>query len=441
MELVKTEIKKLDGCKMKLNIEVDKKLVEKNYEEAAKELQKETELTGFRKGFVPLEIIKKRFSETLREKTINKIINETLHKILEEKNINYIANTLKIEKLDFKEDKNMVYELNLEVEPEVKLKSYKGLKLKKEIRQVTQKDIDKVLQELKQNNAKLIISEKTNITKEDINSDSKTFCVVNYKIFLEDKELKNFESKNILIDLSKDNLPLGFKEGLVGMSKGEKKTIKVEFLSNFPQVELMGKQVNMEVELIEIKEKQLPEINDDFVKNLGYKNKEELISAIKQSLRTEFDNETNEKLKKQIYEILLKENNLVLPETEVKQHYQEILDYIKQEHLSRGGKEEEFKLKEEQQKNLLKKAEDEIKLKYILKKIIKEEKIEITKELIEKEKGKYLALYPTKEKEINDYFEKNFDTIASNILEEKIFELIISNAKIKEVDITEEQKN
>ncbi|MFN3550331.1 MAG: trigger factor [Endomicrobiia bacterium] len=437
MELVKTEIKKIDDCKMKLKIEVDKKLIDKNYEETCKEIQKEAEIPGFRKGSVPLEIIKKRFSETLREKTINKIINETLPKILEEKNINYIANTLKIEKLDFKEDKNMVYEVVLEVEPEVKLKSYKGLKLKKEIRQVTQKDIDKVLNELKEHNAKLVVSEKTNITKEDVNPQSKIFCIVNYKIFSDNKELKNFEGKNVLIDLSKDTLPKGFKEGLIGMSKGEKKILKVEFPVNFPQGELMGKQVDMEVELIGIKEKELPEINDDFAKDLGYKNKEDLISSIKQSLKSELDKETNEKLKKQIYEILIREHNFVLPEIEVKQHYQEIVNSIKQDYLSRGGKEEDFKLNEEQNKNLLKKAEDEIKLKYILKKIIKEEKIELTEELIEKEKGKYLSLYPTKEKEINDYFEKNFYTIASNILEEKIFELIISNAKIKEVDITE----
>ena len=71
-----------------------------------------------------------------------------------------------------------------------------------------------------------------------------------------------------------------------------------------------------------------------------------------------------------------------------------------------------------------------------MKKIIQEEKIEITKELLEKEKGKLLALYPGREKEIDEYFEKNFDTIASNILEEKLLDVIISSAKIKEVDVT-----
>lgn len=437
MEFVKTEIKKLDGCKMKLKIEADKKLIEKYQDECCKEIQKEAEIPGFRKGSVPVEIIKKRFSEVLKDKTINKIINETLPKILEENNINYLPNTLKIEKLDLSEDKHIVYELILETEPEVKLKPYKGLKLKKEVRQVTQKDIDKAIQELKEYNAKLIVSEKTSISEEDIKPETKTFCVVNYKIFSDGKELKNLEGKNILINLSQENFPKGFKEGLVGISKGEKKIIKVEFLPNFPQPELMGKQVDMEVELLEIKEKKLPDINDDFAKDLGYKNQEDLISAIKQSLKVEFEKETNEKLKKQIYELLIQEHNFVLPETEVKQHYQEIIDSIKQNYISRGGKEEDFKLTEEQNKNLLKKAENEIKLKYILKKIIKEEKIEITKELLDKEKGKYLALYPTKEKEINDYFEKNADTIASNILEEKIFELITSNAKIKEVDITQ----
>jgi trigger factor len=179
--------------------------------------------------------------------------------------------------------------------------------------------------------------------------------------------------------------------------------------------------------------KQLPPVYNEFAKDLGYKDLDELISDIKQHLQAEFDRETEQKLRNQIYEILLKEHNFAVPESEVEERYNELLESLKREYARYN---QELKLTEEQQKQLKRKSEEEIRLKYILKKILETENIQLTKELLEKERGKLLSMYPGREKEVNEYFEKNFSLIASNILEDKIFELIISNAKIKEVDAT-----
>ena len=433
MKQINTEIIKLSACKLKLKISVENQLVEQIRQKCYLELQKEISLPGFRKGSVPIEIINKQFPELVKERLSKDIVQEVLPQVLNENKINFIADTIKILSFNFAQNNDCVFEIELEVEPEVRLKSYKGLKLVKEIKKVSQTDIDKTIQQLKEHNAKLVPSTKEKIELQDITSTSNTFCIINYKLFIDGKELKNYEGKNVLINLSTDTLPKGLKEGLVGMSRGEKKKIDVEFPVNIPNTDLMGKQALMEVELVEIKEKQLPEFNTDFAKDLGYKDIDDLISDIKQHLQSEFDKETEQKLKNQIYETLLKEHNFVVPEREVEQRYNELVESLKEEY-SRYN--QEFKLTEEQQKQLKKKSEDEVRLKYILKKILETENIQLTKELVEKERGKLLSMYPGREKEVNEYFEKNFNIIASNILENKIFELIISNAKIKEVDVT-----
>jgi trigger factor len=433
MKQINTEITKLSACKLKLKISVENQLVEQIRQKCYLELQKEISLPGFRKGSVPIEIINKQFPELVKERLSKDIVQEVLPQVLNENKINYIPDTLKILSFNFAQNNDCVFEIELEVEPEVRLKSYKGLKLVKEIKKVSQTDIDKTIQQLKEHNAKLVPSTKEKIELQDTTSTSNTFCIINYKIFIDGKELKNYEGKNVLINLSTETLPKGLKEGLVGMSRGEKKNIDVEFPVNIPNTDLMGKQAVMEVELVEIKEKQLPEFNTDFAKDLGYKDIDDLIYDIKQHLQSEFDKETEQKLKNQIYETLLKEHNFVVPESEVEQRYNELVESLKEEY-SRYN--QEFKLTEEQQKQLKKKSEDEVRLKYILKKILETENIQLTKELVEKERGKLLSMYPGREKEVNEYFEKNFNIIASNILENKIFELIISNAKIKEVDVT-----
>lgn len=433
MKQINTEIIKLSACKLKLKISVENQLVEQIRQKCYLELQKEIILPGFRKGSVPIEIINKQFPELVKERLSKDIVQEVLPQVLNENKINFIADTIKILSFNFAQNNDCVFEIELEVEPEVRLKSYKGLKLVKEIKKVSQTDIDKTIQQLKEHNAKLVPSTKEKIELQDTTSTSNTFCIINYKIFIDGKELKNYEGKNVLINLSTETLPKGLKEGLVGMSRGEKKNIDVEFPVNIPNTDLMGKQAVMEVELVEIKEKQLPEFNTDFAKDLGYKDIDDLISDIKQHLQSEFDKETEQKLKNQIYETLLKEHNFVVPESEVEQRYNELVESLKEEY-SRYN--QEFKLTEEQQKQLKKKSEDEVRLKYILKKILETENIQLTKELVEKERGKLLSMSPGREKEVNEYFEKNFNIIASNILENKIFELIISNAKIKEVDVT-----
>jgi trigger factor len=433
MKQINTEITKLSPCKLKLKIFVENQLVEQIRQKCLLDLQKEIQMPGFRKGTVPIELINKQFPDLVNERLFKKIIQEILPQVFNEHKINYIPNTLEILSFNLTQNNDCIFEIEVEVEPEVKLKSYKGLKLVKEVKKVSQADIDKTIQELQERNAKLVPSKKEKIESQDITPTSNIFCVINYKIFIDGKELKNYEGKNVLINLSLDTLPKGLKEGLVGMSRGEKKNIDVEFPVNIPNTDLMGKQSLMEVELVEIKEKQLPTVDNEFAKDLGYKDLDELISDIKQHLQAEFDRETEQKLRNQIYEILLKEHNFAVPESEVEERYNELLESLKREYARYN---QELKLTEEQQKQLKRKSEEEIRLKYILKKILETENIQLTKELLEKERGKLLSMYPGREKEVNEYFEKNFSLIASNILEDKIFELIISNAKIKEVDAT-----
>ena len=433
MKQITTEITKLSPCKLKLKIFVENQLVEQIRQKCLLDLQKEIQMPGFRKGTVPIELINKQFPDLVKEQLFKKIVQEILPQVFNEYKINYIPNTLKILSFNLTQNNDCIFEIEVEVEPEVKLKSYKGLKLVKEVKKVSQADIDKTIQELQERNAKLVPSKKEKIESQDITATSNIFCVINYKIFIDGKELKNYEGKNVLINLSLDTLPKGLKEGLVGMSRGEKKNIEVEFPVNIPDTNLMGKQGVMEVELVEIKEKQLPTVDNEFAKDLGYKDLDELISDIKQHIQAEFDRETEQKLRNQIYEILLKEHNFAVPESEVEERYNELLESLKREYARYN---QELKLTEEQQKQLKRKSEEEIRLKYILKKILETENIQLTKELLEKERGKLLSIYPGREKEVNEYFEKNFSLIASNILEDKIFELIISNAKIKEVDAT-----
>jgi trigger factor len=435
MENVSTEITKISPCRTKIKFVIDKTLVEKFSEEVYRDIQKNAVVSGFRKGTVPIEIIKSKYSDIAKEKIINKTISETLFPVLKEKNINFVEDTLEIKKLDFDLGKNCVYELELELEPEFKLKNYKGLKLKKEIREVSQKDIDAAVKDLLERNARLVVSTKEKILDSDIKETSTTFCVVEYKAFLDGKELKDLEGKNVLIDLSSNRLPVGLKEGLVGMTKNEQKKIKVTLPANFPNPELVSKEIDLDLKLVEIKEKQYPTLDTEFAKDLGYKDLDDLYNAIRESIQSEYELESLEKLKQQIYDQLVQEHNFEISKIELERYEKSLIESMKKTFISRGGKETEFNLSEEDKQKIRQKSLNELKLKYILKKIVQEEKIQVSQEELEKEKGKYKTLYPGRENEVEKYFNENINHIVSQMLENKILDLIKSTAKIKEVKI------
>ncbi|MFQ3675417.1 MAG: hypothetical protein SNJ64_02605, partial [Endomicrobiia bacterium] len=164
-------------------------------------------------------------------------------------------------------------------------------------------------------------------------------------------------------------------------------------------------------------------------------NLDELNTAIRQNIQAEYDLESENNLRQQIYAQLIKEHNFDLSQVELENYKKSLIESMKKTFVSRGGKEEQFSLTEEDKKKIHQKAVDELKLKYILKKIVQEEKIQVSKEEIEKEKGKYKTLYPGRENEIEKYFNENINQIVSQMLENKILDIIKTNSKIKEEEI------
>ncbi|MCX7911055.1 MAG: trigger factor family protein, partial [Endomicrobia bacterium] len=117
MKNITSEITKISQCKLKIKVTIDRQTIENLYNESCLEIQKNLQIPGFRKGCVPVEIIKKYFPDEIKQKLLDKTIQKTLPNVLEENKIKFIANSIKIEKIDLKENDTSYYEVILEVEP------------------------------------------------------------------------------------------------------------------------------------------------------------------------------------------------------------------------------------------------------------------------------------------------------------------------------------
>ena len=277
-------------------------------------------------------------------------------------------------------------------------------------------------------NAKLIVS-KTGEVKKD------SFVIVNYEGFCDGKPVEKIKAKEHMIDLGAENTLKGFKDGLKGAKKGEIKDIEIEYPKDYLNKELAGKKVVFKTTIEEVKEKELPELNDDFAKDMGLESLEELKKKIKESLESEETRRQNGEVEKQIIDHLLDKNKFDVPESIVLQQKKYLIkrmsDYMKSQ-----GANEEFIAKqvESSDKKYGEEAEKNVRLSYILNGICVDEKIEVSDKEMDDEKQKMLDSNPTRKEDVENYFKENKANIAASLKEEKIFKFLVDNAKISETE-------
>ena len=421
----KSKVVEKKPCSISMEVEIEPSQTDIELKLVYESIQQTAKVPGFRTGKVPMDMIKKNYSDVAREQLIESMIKKTVFSAMEKENFAPIDMPV-ITNLDYDFGKVLKYSFKAECQPEVKVKDYKDIKVKKEKYKVTDANINKNLDVLLDRNAKLIVS-KTGEVKKD------SFVIVNYEGFCDGKPVEKIKAKEHMIDLGAENTLKGFKDGLKGAKKGETKDIEIEYPKDYLNKELAGKKVVFKTTIEEVKEKELPELNDDFAKDMGLENLDDLKKKIKESLESEETRRQNGEVEKQIIEHLLDKNKFDVPQSIVLQQKKYLIkrmsDYMKSQ-----GANEEFIAKqvEASDKKYEEEAEKNVRLSYILNGVCVDEKIEVSDKELDEEKQKMLDSNPTRKEDVENYFKENKANIAASLKEEKIFKFLLDNAKISE---------
>ncbi|OGS22027.1 MAG: trigger factor, partial [Elusimicrobia bacterium RIFOXYA2_FULL_40_6] len=396
MENLKVTVKDLSAVKIQIDFEIPKEKVISETESAFQNIQKIAKVDGFRQGKAPMTMVRQKYEANAKERIAEDLIRDTLYPTLKEKNINPATNPV-IEKIDFNFEKPMTYSVTVEKHPEVTAKNYKGLKLKKETKKITEKDITKSIEELQKYNTRLV-ENTTGITKND------SCVMVDYTVWAGEVELKEMKAENQMIDLTHKNLLPGLAEGLTNSKPEDYREITTTLPENFPKKELANKEVVFKVTVKGIKDKQLPELNDDFAKEFGNTNLAELKTKIKDELEKEVKKLAEEKLEEEIVTTLIESNPMEIPESVMHEHAHYLGDVATQKLKHQGFTPE---LIEKQKESLHKKTHEEadrqIKLMYILGSIAKQEKITVTDDDLKLKKDELVKSNPGKESQLDKY--------------------------------------
>lgn len=425
--------------KKEFNVVIPSTLVSQKVDEYINKVRPTFNLNGFRKGQVPASVIKEKYGKSIMTDEADKVINDTIRKIVEEQKIK-LALPPKIDVKTFEEDKNIELTAALEIYPEVPEVDQSKIKVTKRDAQITAADIDESLTKL------LKFYRKWNAKEASYKAKNGDSVNIDYLGRIDKVEFEGGAAKGYQLELGSKSFIDDFEDQLVGKKAGDEVKVKVKFPKEYHKEEFAGKAAEFEVKINEVLTAEMPEINDEFIKNnFGLENKQKLEDAVKSQIEGNYKEIERNLFKKELFDFLNKKYDFELPEGLVEDQFNSIWAGVEQEIKSNPNK---FKNEKEQNKAKEKyreTAERMIRCGMILSDVAQKNKIDVTGEDLNKEIGKILARFPNQEKAVIDYYQKNpsaVQQLRGSIIEEKTIDLILSNPSLetKKVSLKELDK-
>ena len=420
---MKVTVENKKGLEKSIKVLVDKQTINLQLEDKFEEIKKDVVLKGFRPGKVPKEILKRQFGKAVYGEVIDKILKESTTKVLEDKKIKP-AGQPKIDLKTFGEGKDLEYTISVTELPKIDLKNFSQIKYDEYSVKIDPKETDKRIDQIAktQNNFK--------DAADDYKSKEGDLVVFDYKASVDGKDFKGNTGSNTQIVLGKDLFIKGFDKQLIGSKNKEERTVKVKLPENFPEKDIINKEAVFNCKITSVKKPEDVKINDDFAKNLGAKDLNNLKELISKQINDEFKNSLEIITKAKILEQIEKQKIDDLPENLIDQEVK---------NLSRSMKEEDIK---KNMKSLKDEASKRIKTSLILSAFGDEKKIQVSEQEMNSEVAKQMGMMPGQEKIVQEYYQKNpaaLDSLRGSIYEQKIINEIKNTAQPNKKEITKEQ--
>ena len=426
----------LSPCKKQLRIEIDAETVNAKFDAVAKDFRRHAHLPGFRPGKAPLANVMRSYGDKIGEEAKRTLMSDSYAKALKENELRPVIMP-EVEELQFGHGKPFQYLATLEVTPAFEMPEYIGIEVEKERRSVNDADIAKALDTLREQRVSYADMDRP-VVEDD-------FIVVNFTGTIDDKPITDLikvargltEQKNFWLHKTQNPLIPGTVEAIIGSSKGDKKTVTVTIPDDFVYEEIVGKEAKYEIEVVQVKEKSLPELDDKFAKGFGAESMDKLREGVENDLKNELEYSKKKSIRNQCVDKLLGAVNCDLPETIVNEATRAAVHNIVQQNHERGvGKEIIEENKDKIYANAKTDAEVRVKANYILSKIAEKEGIKVTDQELSRQVAAMATQQKVKPQKLAQQLKENgtIYQVQEEIMNAKVIDLLEEKAKVTEID-------
>jgi trigger factor len=430
---VNVTVETLAPCKKLLRVELDAQAVDAAFAEMTRDFQKQAVLPGFRPGKAPAQLVARKYESEITAEVKQKLITDAYRKAVEEQKLEVIG-APDVEEIQFGRGQALQFAATIETAPEFQLPEYKGLPVKRENRSVTDEDVARALDRLREQQVKFETVARPAQTGD--------ITVINYSGTTEGKPLTEFsptsrgltEQKGFWVEMKPDGFLPGFADQLLGAQAGDRRTVNVTFPADFAPKELAGRAAVYAVEVVEVKQKVLPALDDAFAKSLGAEGLEKLREGVRRDLENELKFKLDRDTRNQLVRELLARVQFDLPEGAVARETRNVVYDLVSANAKRGVSREII----EREKDAIYSAaagtaKERVKLDFLIQRIAEKEDIKVSQEEILRRVQTLAAMYQiSAEQFLKDLQKRNgLIEIYDQLAHEKVLEFLQNNAQVE----------
>ena len=270
------KVEELSSIKKKLSVEIPADKVQEEIDRAYRQIGKTARLKGFRKGKIPVPLLKRHFAPEMQEQVLDQLIKDGFVRAMAENRIQAVSSPEIVDLSGVEEGAAFTFEAHVEVKPEPVAKDYTGLKLEKEQLSLDPKVVDERLEEMRSARANIEVTSRKVAKKGD-------YAIIDFEGRVDDQPIEGGKGDDYQLELGSNSFIPGFEDNVVGMKREQVKEFEVAFPEEYGNKELAGKPAVFKVVLKELKEKVVPELDDDFAKEVGLESLDELKVKIEEN--------------------------------------------------------------------------------------------------------------------------------------------------------------
>jgi trigger factor len=437
MEVTQT---KAEGLSRTFEVKVTASELQAKLAERIEEIRPQMKLKGFRPGKVPAAHVRKMYGRDLMGELIDKLVNETNQKALEDSALRPAGQpAVKLEgdlEKVVKGEADLAYKMDIDVMPEFTPVDAASLKITRPVAEVSDEQIDESLKRIAEQNIKYEPRAKTAKAKDG------DAVIIDFVGKIDGVPFEGGSAEQQSVVLGSNRFIPGFEEQLVGVKTGEEKELNVTFPEDYQAANLAGKAAVFEVKVHEVRAPKTPELDEEFAKGLGLESLEQLRGLVKDQLTAEHANASRSKAKRDLLDKLDAAHSFDLPPGMVSQEFDQIWQQLQREmDAGRVDDEEKKKPEDELKAEYRKIAERRVRLGLVLAEIGRISDVRISEQEVNQALIREARQYPGQEREVIQFFQKNPAAMAqlrAPIYEDKVVDHILSVATVEETTVSRE---
>ena len=418
------------GLERRMTVELPNSEVDSEVSQRLKKAAQTVRLDGFRKGKVPMNVLRQRFGASVRSEVLGEVINRSYSEAIQQEKVKP-AGMPTIEPLDDQviDGEKFAYTAVFEVYPDVEIKDLSAVSVERAAAEVADKDVEEMIETLRK--------QHSTWNEVDRAAEDDDQVIIDFTGTLDGEEFEGGKGENTPLNLGSGQMIPGFESGILGMKKDETRNVEVTFPDDYQSEDLKGKNAVFEITVKEVQERTLPEVDAEFAEKLGVAGDDisKLNDEIRKNMERELANKTSAYLKNQVMTAVAELHEVDLPKAMVKEEIGRVKSEMFQQY---GGGAADIDLSQFPDEPFIEKAQGRVKLGLIISEIVSQAELKVDAEQVKAEITSMAASYEQPE-QVEQYYYQNeelMNSLRMKVLEDQVVDHILDKADVKEVTLS-----